>query len=216
MHRLIAYVIRSLLKTWYSYVASSISTSGFFFVFVHIRFSRKRLLHYITLSRKRSWIRRKVHFDATIIASALLLDLLEEILILEMAWCLFYVDRLLCWQTPPAEKAMLAFVCISFLLSPLQLVKIKIRGSRRWKIRRWTTGLRTTLQLICVNCVFLGLRMYLWRGYQRDASIFVAKNWHLPWSLWDMFNLRVLWLWRLLSLILSNQRRVPMIWIILS
>ena len=74
------------------------------------------------------------------------------------------------------EKAMLAFVCISFLLSPLQLVKIKIRGSGRWKIRRWTTGLGTTLQIICVNCVFLGFRMYLWRGYEKDASIFIAKN----------------------------------------
>ncbi|RMX54711.1 hypothetical protein pdam_00011533 [Pocillopora damicornis] len=47
----------------------------------------------------------------------------------------------------------------SFLLSPLQLVEIKIRGSERWKIRRCTAGLRTTLQIICVNCVFLGLRM---------------------------------------------------------
>ena len=54
------------------------------------------------------------------------------------------------------EKAMLAFVCISFLLSPLQLVEIKIRSSGRWKIRRWATGLRTTLQIVCVNCVFWG------------------------------------------------------------
>ena len=74
------------------------------------------------------------------------------------------------------EKAMVAFVCISFLLSPLQLVEIKIRGSGRWKIRKWTAGLRTTLQIICVNCVFLGLRMYLRRGYEKDVSIFIAKN----------------------------------------
>ena len=40
MHRLIAYVIWSLLKTWYSYVASLISDSGFLFVFAHICFSR--------------------------------------------------------------------------------------------------------------------------------------------------------------------------------
>ena len=74
------------------------------------------------------------------------------------------------------EKAMVAFVCISFLLSPLQLVEIKIRGSGRWKIRKWTAGLRTTLQIICVNCVFLWFRMYLWQGYEKDASIFIAKN----------------------------------------
>ena len=74
------------------------------------------------------------------------------------------------------EKAMVAFVCISFLLSPLQLVEIKITGSGRWKFRKCTAGLRTILQIICVNCVFLGLRMYLWRGYEKEASIFIAKN----------------------------------------
>ena len=52
MHRLIAYVIWSLLETLYSYVASLISDSGFFFVFVHICFSGIRLLHCIALSRK--------------------------------------------------------------------------------------------------------------------------------------------------------------------
>ena len=47
---------------------------------------------------------------------------------------------------------MLAFVFISFhQLSPLQLVETKIRGSGRWKIRRWTAGLRTTLQIVCVG-----------------------------------------------------------------
>ena len=59
------------------------------------------------------------------------------------------------------EKAMLAFVSITFLLSSSQLVEIKIRSSGRWKIRRWTAGLHTTFQIICVNCVFLRLRMYL-------------------------------------------------------
>ena len=75
-------------------VASSIGASGFLRI-VHIRFSRKRLLHCIALSKKRSSIRRKVHFDAIIIASTLLLDLLEETLIVEMASCLIYIGRLL-------------------------------------------------------------------------------------------------------------------------
>ena len=51
------------------------------------------------------------------------------------------------------EKAILPFVCISFLLSPLQLVEIK---SRRYNSDKGTTALRTTVQVICVNCVFLG------------------------------------------------------------
>ena len=104
MHRLIAYVIWSLLKTWYSYVASLISDSGFLFVFVHICFSRNRLLHCIALSRKLSWNRRRVYFDAIILASTLLLDFLEETLIVEkpfkkdiflMASCLVYIGRFL-------------------------------------------------------------------------------------------------------------------------
>lgn len=77
----------------------------------------------------------------------------------------------------PFEKAILAFVCISFILSPLQLVEIKLRSSSRWGfLHRCREGLRTAVQIICVNCVFLGLRLYLWRGYGKDASIFIAKN----------------------------------------
>ena len=70
---------------------------------------------------------------------------------------------------------MVAFVSITFLFSSSQLVEIKIRGSGRWKIRRWTAGLHTTLQIICVNCVFLRLRMYLERGHEKDASISLPK-----------------------------------------
>ena len=99
-----AYVIWSLLETLYSYVASLISDSGFLFVFVHICFSRNRLLHCIALSRKLSWNRRRVYFDAIILASTLLLDFLEETLIVEkpfkkdiflMASCLVYIGRFL-------------------------------------------------------------------------------------------------------------------------
>ena len=55
----------------------------------------------------------------------------------------------------PFEKAILTFVCISFILSPLQLVEIKLRNSDSWGIRhRCREGLRTALQIICVNSVF--------------------------------------------------------------
>lgn len=76
----------------------------------------------------------------------------------------------------PFEKAILAFVCISFIFSPLQLIEIKLRSSAGRFRHRCREGLRTALQIICVNCVFLGLRMYLWRCYGKDASIFIAKN----------------------------------------
>lgn len=75
------------------------------------------------------------------------------------------------------EKAILAFVCISFLVSPLQLVEIKLGPyNDTWKIRKCTSALRTTIQVICVNCVFLGLRLDLFLKYGKDASIFIAKN----------------------------------------
>lgn len=74
------------------------------------------------------------------------------------------------------EKAILAFVCISFLLSPLQLIEVKLDGSDDWKYRKCTMISRTTLQVLGVNCVFLGLRLALFLKYGKDASIFIAKN----------------------------------------
>lgn len=76
------------------------------------------------------------------------------------------------------EKAIIAFVCFSFMMSPLQLMEIKI--SRRffdeWKIRKCTTVSRTTIQIVCVNIVFLVYRLVLFFQYSKDASIFLAKN----------------------------------------
>lgn len=74
------------------------------------------------------------------------------------------------------ENAIIAFVCISFLLSPLQLIEIRLHGSGRWEFDKCTAISRTTLQIICVNCVFLGLRLALFFEYGKDASIFIAKN----------------------------------------
>lgn len=74
------------------------------------------------------------------------------------------------------EKAILAFVCISFLLSPLQLIEVKLDRFDEWKYRKCTMISRTTLQVLCVNCVFLGLRLALFLEYGKDASIFIAKN----------------------------------------
>ena len=73
------------------------------------------------------------------------------------------------------EKAILAFVCISFLLSPFQLIEVKLDGSDDWKYHKRTMIYRTTFQLL-VNCVFLGLRLGLFLDYGKDASIFIAKN----------------------------------------
>jgi len=74
------------------------------------------------------------------------------------------------------EKAILAFVCISFLLSPLQLIEVKLDGYDSWKYRKCTMISRATIQVLVVNCVFLGLRVALFFKHGKDASIFIAKN----------------------------------------
>lgn len=74
------------------------------------------------------------------------------------------------------ELAIISFVCISFLLSPLQLMEIKLPYRGNWKSRKCTSALRKTFQILAVNGVFLGLRLALYRIYGKDASIFIAKN----------------------------------------
>jgi len=74
------------------------------------------------------------------------------------------------------EQAIIAFVCISFLLSPLQLMEVKLGFGGDWKPHKCTSALRKTFQILLVNGVFLGLRLALYRKYGKDASIFIAKN----------------------------------------
>lgn len=74
------------------------------------------------------------------------------------------------------ERTIIALVCVSFLVSPAQLVENKLQGNRQWKIHRFGSALRIAIQVLCVNTTFLALRMVLWLEYERDASIFIAKN----------------------------------------
>ena len=73
------------------------------------------------------------------------------------------------------EYAIISFACISFILSPLQLMQIKTDDGE-WKYRKLTSFCQKTLQTLAVNCVFLGLRLALFLEYGKDASIFIAKN----------------------------------------
>ena len=74
------------------------------------------------------------------------------------------------------EQAILAFVCISFLLSPLQLMEIKTNRLGDGKFQNFTAISRATIQIVFVNCVFLSLRLALFIEYGKDASIFIFKN----------------------------------------
>ena len=96
------------------------------------------------------------------------LDLFDGVEMLEV----ILDENELCHGVPKAfEQAIIAFVCISFLLSPLQLMEIK-----SGVFGKCPSALRTTIQVLCVNGVFLGLRLGLFLGYGKDASIFIAKN----------------------------------------
>ncbi|XP_067025214.1 uncharacterized protein [Acropora muricata] len=74
------------------------------------------------------------------------------------------------------ENAIIAFACISFILSPLELMQVKTNDYGQWKYRKVISCAQRTAQTLLVNCVFLSLRLALFRKYGRDASIFIAKN----------------------------------------
>ena len=73
------------------------------------------------------------------------------------------------------EEGIIVVVCFSFLLSTLKLLEIKLDYGD-WKPRKWTSVSRKTLQILFVNCVFLGLRLTIYLKFGKDASIFIAKN----------------------------------------
>ena len=63
------------------------------------------------------------------------------------------------------ENAIIAFTCIRFLLSPLQLMQIKLLYGGKWEYRGVALIRHKTLQTLVVNCVFLGLRLELFLEY---------------------------------------------------
>ena len=71
------------------------------------------------------------------------------------------------------ENAIIAFVCISFMLSHFQLEENRFLDK---SIYKYLAVIRITLQILLGNCVFLGLRLALFFKFKRDASIFIAKN----------------------------------------
>ena len=76
------------------------------------------------------------------------------------------------------EKAIIAFVCISILVSPLQLMENKLTrdsGTGDWDVLTWPAIVLITIQILCVNGVFF--------DYGKDASMFIAKlKWDHPYS----------------------------------
>ena len=92
------------------------------------------------------------------------------------------------------ETVILVFVCLFYILSFLELLHLAFRckddkvnkrndddenDDKREKNRkkkwRFSHGVNTIFQIV-LNISFFTLRMIMWRGYKRDAAIFLAKN----------------------------------------
>jgi hypothetical protein len=74
------------------------------------------------------------------------------------------------------EIAIIVCVCVSFLLSPLEIAENKRIKYGEYKPRKTLYFLRLLLQMLLVNFALLVIRLVVWLKYKHDASIFIAKN----------------------------------------
>ena len=72
--------------------------------------------------------------------------------------------------------AMISVVCISFFLSPWQMAENKVRDRWEPKTRFKTSLLRNLLEMFGVNLAFLIIRVLVLVNYEKDETIFIAKN----------------------------------------
>ena len=75
------------------------------------------------------------------------------------------------------EKWIIAFACLSFLVTSLGLTRNKVDGEST--IDQRENGMAVTLGLLVIlftNVPFLSLRIYVWSDCGYEASIFIAKN----------------------------------------
>ena len=70
---------------------------------------------------------------------------------------------------------MVAVACASLLISIWQLAENKLSANDT-KIRFKTAVIRNIVEIVFVNSVFLIIRAVVYVKYQRDESIFIAKN----------------------------------------
>ena len=69
--------------------------------------------------------------------------------------------------------AMVVLACISFLLSPWKMAEIDVEKN---KLRRPTAKWRYIVEMIVENLAFLVVRLVISFKYDKDESIFIAKN----------------------------------------
>ena len=72
-------------------------------------------------------------------------------------------------------RVMVAAACFSFLLSVFQLAENKLNEGKH-DLHKPRAIARNVVQMICVNLVFLIIRMVIFFKYGKEESIFIAKN----------------------------------------
>ena len=73
------------------------------------------------------------------------------------------------------ESAIVSFACISFILSPLQLMQVKTNHYGEWKYRKIMSCAQRSAQTLLVNCVFLSLRLALFLKYGKNGIIILLS-----------------------------------------
>ena len=73
---------------------------------------------------------------------------------------------------------MIVVACLSFVLSLLQMIEVKFNddGKPEKTGRYSTTLIRTAVEMVFVNVLFLIVRLIVFFSYGKDESIFIAKN----------------------------------------
>jgi hypothetical protein len=77
------------------------------------------------------------------------------------------------------EKWIIAFACLSFIVTSLGLARNKFNGTGANTVEERGNGLAVCLglfEILLTNVPFLVLRIYVWDHYGYEASIFIAKN----------------------------------------
>lgn len=70
---------------------------------------------------------------------------------------------------------MITVACFSFALSLLQMVENKL-DQGRCQLRKKLVIIRSGIQIVLVNVIFLIIRLVIFIKYGKDESIFMAKN----------------------------------------
>ncbi|XP_020907774.1 uncharacterized protein LOC110245819 [Exaiptasia diaphana] len=74
------------------------------------------------------------------------------------------------------EASIIAFVCISFFLTAMEMGENKLDGGQMELRSNRLYLLRLVFQMLLVNIPLLTIRLVVWTKYGHDASIFIAKN----------------------------------------